>query len=122
MALGHARNSLERRRGLIRCTFSGAALHQAIAGPLVPAGLPNREKFARLLRGRMGLPARLAAAARSRPAPLARGRRRRTRTADPRLPGIESRLAARPQTRLRAAIASLAEKLATERSDPLLGI
>jgi hypothetical protein len=43
----------------------GAALHQALAGPLVPGFLPDREKFARLLRGRTGLPTRLNAAVRS---------------------------------------------------------
>ena len=42
----------------------GAALHQALAGPLVPGLLPKREQFARLLRGRTGLPARLSAAVR----------------------------------------------------------
>jgi hypothetical protein len=45
--------------GLDPAYLLGAALHQAIAGPLVPDGLPGREKFARLLRGRMGLPARV---------------------------------------------------------------
>jgi hypothetical protein len=43
----------------------GAALHYAIAGPLVPKSLPAREKFPRLLRGRMGLRARLSAAVKS---------------------------------------------------------
>jgi hypothetical protein len=43
----------------------GAALHHALAGALVPEPLPNREKFARLLRGRTVLPARLGAAVRN---------------------------------------------------------
>ena len=43
----------------------GAALHHALAGPLIPGHLPAREQFPRLLRGRMGLPARLGAAVRS---------------------------------------------------------
>jgi hypothetical protein len=37
----------------------GAVLHHALAGPPVPGFLSNRGKFARLLRGRAGLPARL---------------------------------------------------------------
>ena len=42
----------------------GAALRHAISGPPVPRNLPAREKFARLLRARTGLPARLAASLR----------------------------------------------------------
>ena len=62
VALGHAGNSRDRAAGLDPAYLMGAALHQAIAGPLVPEGLTNREKFSRLLRGRMGLPARLSSA------------------------------------------------------------
>jgi hypothetical protein len=40
-------------------------LHQAFVGTLFPELLPARESFARLLRGRVGLPARLDAAAKS---------------------------------------------------------
>jgi hypothetical protein len=42
----------------------GAALHHALAGPLVPGSLSNREKFARVLRGRTGRPVRLRMAVR----------------------------------------------------------
>ena len=42
----------------------GAALHHSIAGTLVPEGLPDREKFGRLLRGRAVLPSKLGAASR----------------------------------------------------------
>jgi hypothetical protein len=37
----------------------GAALHQALVGCVFPEALPARENFTRLLRGRVGLPARL---------------------------------------------------------------
>jgi hypothetical protein len=37
----------------------GAALHHALAGPPFPEALPGRERFARLLRGRVGVPPRL---------------------------------------------------------------
>jgi hypothetical protein len=42
----------------------GAVLHHALAGPPVPGFLPNREKCARVLRGRIGLPLRLGTALR----------------------------------------------------------
>jgi hypothetical protein len=48
--------------GLDPAYLLGAALHQAIAGLIVPAGLTAREKFSRLLRGRIGLPARVTTA------------------------------------------------------------
>jgi hypothetical protein len=92
----------------------GAALHQAIAGPLVPDGLPNREKFSRLLRGRMGLPARLMAAVKSAlPRSLEEDAAALERLI---IDCLEPNSSLRPSTHAaRERLSSLTEKLAIER-------
>jgi len=92
----------------------GAALHQAIAGPLVPRCLPAREKFPRLLRGRMGLPARLGTAVRSvLPRSLEEDAAALERLI---LDCLEPIPSARPSpASVRDRFSSLSDKLATER-------
>jgi hypothetical protein len=92
----------------------GAALHHAIAGPLVPKNLPAREKFPRLLRGRMGLRARLGAAIRSAlPRSLEADAAILERLI---LDCLEPNPTARPSAdSVRERLSSLADKLATER-------
>jgi hypothetical protein len=92
----------------------GAALHQAIAGPLVPEWLPNREKFSRLLRGRMGQPARLMTAVRNAlPRSLEEDAAALERLI---IDCLEQNPSLRPSTlAARERLSSLSEKLAIER-------
>ncbi len=100
--------------GLDPAYLMGAALHQAIAGPLVPEGLTNREKFSRLLRGRMGLPARLSAAVKAAlPRTLLDDATELERLI---VDCLESNPGSRPTPdSARARLGALEEKLATER-------
>ena len=107
--------------GLDPAYLMGAALHQAIAGPLVPEGLTNREKFSRLLRGRMGLPARLSAAVKAAlPRTLLDDATELERLIA-RLPGVESKLAAHSRFGPCAAWSDRG-KAGDRAIDPLLGI
>jgi hypothetical protein len=92
----------------------GAVLHQAMAGQPFPEILPNRERFSRLLRGRIGVPLRLAEGIRKAlPRSLEEDAAALERLI---LDCLEPSTATRPDpASVRERLASMTEKLATER-------